>query len=131
MKAVAVVFFSVVETPGERRPTPSQGPGESESALFLSKNISVLRSCAWYREGPDGKALLFGDGGQNKGAYPSFISSRSFIPRITGRSIPSRPIFFTTYRLLCPVCVCDLGNCRLCLLALPAVIHQCLKSLAF
>ena len=30
-----------------------------------AQNTYILRSCAWFQEGPDGKALLFGDGGQN------------------------------------------------------------------
>ena len=38
-----------------------------------AQNTYILRSCAWFQEGPDGKALLFGDGGQNKGACSSLI----------------------------------------------------------
>ena len=103
-----VASFSVVETPGVRQPTPLLDP--SEATLSLAQNISVLRFCAWFREGPDGEALLFGDGGQNKGARPSLL------------------IFFVTCRLPSPVCGCHLGNCRLRLLALPAIIHQYLTS---
>ena len=36
--------------------------------------------------------------------------------------------YFATYRLPCPICGINLGNCRLCIMALPAVIHQYLTS---
>ena len=66
-----VASFSVVETPGVRQPTPLLDP--SEATLSLARNTFVLRFCAWFREGPDGEALLFGDGGQNRGAHPSLL----------------------------------------------------------
>ena len=66
-----VASFSVVETPGVRQPTPLLDP--SEATLFLARNTFFLRFCAWFREGPDGEALLFGDGGQNRGAHPSLL----------------------------------------------------------
>ena len=65
-RAEGVVFFSVVETPGGRRPTPSLDPSEN---TFSAQKYFVLRICAWFKEGPDGEALLFGEGGQNKGVY--------------------------------------------------------------
>ena len=69
----------------------------------------VLRRCVWFWKGPDGeaKALLFGGGGQNKGADTSILSQP---------------------RLLRPIRGWDLDNRRLCLLALPTVFHQCLTS---
>ena len=99
-------FSSVAETFGGGQPTLTLDQSEN----LLPAEISVvLRRCVWFWKGPDGeaKALLFGGGGQNKGADTSILSQP---------------------RLLRPIRGWDLDNRRLCLLALPTVFHQCLTS---
>ena len=101
-----VAFSSVAEIPGGGQPTLMLDQSEN----LLPAQISVvLRRCVWFWKGPDGeaKALLFGGGGQNKGADTSILSQP---------------------RLLRPIRGWDLDNRRLCLLALPTVFHQCLTS---
>ena len=101
-----VAFSSVAETFGGGQTTPMLD--QSENSLPAQISV-VLRRCVWFWKGPDGeaKALLFGGGGQNKGADTSILSQP---------------------RLLRPIRGWDLGNRRLCLLALPTVFHQCLTS---
>ena len=101
-----VAFSSVAETFGGGQPTLTLDQSEN----LLPAQISViLRRCVWFWKGPDGeaKALLFGGGGQNKGADTSILSQP---------------------RLLRPIRGWDLDNRRLCLLALPTIFHQCLTS---
>ena len=74
-RARGVAFFSVVGAPGGRQPIPSLDP--SESSPLPQKILFILRSCTWFKEGPDGKALLYGDGGRNKGAYFPFNLHRT------------------------------------------------------
>ena len=103
-----VAFSSVAEIPAGGQPTLMLDQSEN----LLPAQISVvLRRCVWFWKGPDGeaKALLFGGGGQNKGADTSILSQPS-------------------PRLLPPIRGWDLDNRRLCLLALPTVFHQCLTS---
>ena len=78
-----------METPGGRRPTPSLDPSEN---TFSAQKYFVLRICAWFKEGPDGEALLFGEGGQNKGVCPSLISTAGYLILYTLPHLEIHPI---------------------------------------
>ena len=99
---------------------------------FLPKNILSSGFAPGSRKVQMGRLCSLVRVGKTK----VFISTAGYfilytLPHLEIHPIQPNPvllIFYTTYRLPCPVCGWDLGNCRLCLLALPPVIHQYLTN---
>ena len=99
-RAQDVAFSSVVGTLGGGQPTRMLDPSESFPLLP--------------------KILI------SSGPAPGFRKVQ--MGRRCSLVMAGKTPYFATYRLPRPICGINLGNCRLCIMALPAVIHQYLTS---
>ena len=114
-RARGVAFFSVVGTPGGRQPIPSLDP--SESFPLLTKILTFLGPAPGLRKVQMGRPC-------------------SMVMEVETKVLSLTSLFninaalskFATHRLLSTIRGIDLGNCRLRILALPAVIQQYLTS---